>query len=158
VAIPLFDVPPWEVIERWWAREIAGPEIECRVVPRTSDRLPDDESVGEGSTVVRTLASDGIAAAADARDDDGIIAHSSSDEPAVHDKPGRNTGGEVGTFRTLGISTHDSASSTVSEPCTAVAIVAMHIRCTSRGRVADPCRGDVRKWLAPAVRGHRLTA
>jgi hypothetical protein len=93
VSVALFDVPARKVVERRRALEIGGSKIECRVVPRAANRLANDESVGERSAIVRTLASHRVAASVDASDDKRLVTDASSDEPTLGDESGRNADG-----------------------------------------------------------------
>ena len=53
LAVPLFDLPARDRIQRGRAKRFARLEAEARVMERAPDRLADDEAVGEMATIVR---------------------------------------------------------------------------------------------------------
>ena len=58
LSVALLDVPARNVVESGGANRGPGAKIKTRVMPRTSNRVSDDETFRERATVVRTIRSD----------------------------------------------------------------------------------------------------
>ena len=59
-AVPLLDVPAGDAIKRRSAKGLAGVQAETRMVPRTTDGVPDEQTVRERRAVMRAKGTDRI--------------------------------------------------------------------------------------------------
>jgi hypothetical protein len=76
------------------------------MMPGTANRFANEQSIGEGSTVVRALPTDGVAAAANARHQDRVVTDAPRQEPTFGNEIGRDPDRKVGPRRTLGLVAH----------------------------------------------------
>ena len=89
------DTPAGDRVECRRAQGVSRAKTETGVVPRTPDRVADDQSVGERTVVVRAMRADGEVLVAAPDDDDLIVTDMARDDRAVGNLRKWNTGLEV---------------------------------------------------------------
>jgi hypothetical protein len=75
-------------------------------MPRTPHHLPNEQSIDEGSAIVRALPSDGVAAAVYTRHQDRIVTDVPGEEPAFGNEIGRDASRKVRPRGALGLIAH----------------------------------------------------
>jgi hypothetical protein len=66
------DAPARDWIQRWRSDGLAGSETEARVMPGTANRVVDEQSFSERSTVMRARGADGEHVFATSREQDSV--------------------------------------------------------------------------------------
>jgi hypothetical protein len=66
------DAPTRDWIQRWRSDGLAGSETEARVMPGTANRVVDEQTFSERSTVMRARGADGKDVIATSREQDGV--------------------------------------------------------------------------------------
>ncbi len=141
-----FDAPTGNRIQRRRAQRFARFETEARMMQRTSNRLANDQALGESPAIVRAVGADGEESIAGTRQQHVILADASGQHVAARQRfdgyPERQIGGlhDGSSFELLSIPAAGRCRRrSKSAPC--------NVGGNSRGGPADPsapsaCRQD----------------
>jgi hypothetical protein len=90
-----YNLPARHRIQSGSARCLAGAEIETRMMPGTSHRIPDDDSFTEGSAIVRALSANRENLGTKARQKDRLIANVAEEHSFLGNRLDCNSVGEI---------------------------------------------------------------
>jgi hypothetical protein len=57
-AVPLLDCPAWDGTERWRAERLPGAQVEAGVMPGTTHRVTNQQSIGKRTVVMSAVRTD----------------------------------------------------------------------------------------------------
>jgi hypothetical protein len=95
----LFDLPTSERRERRSEQRLAGFETETGMMPRAAHRGADQQSVRQGSPIVRAASINGKDVLATARQENGLVANASREHSPVGKRRAGDALSQVGTRR-----------------------------------------------------------